>query len=331
MANGQMDKAENSSWDFSVAYNGSQRRDLHSMDIETLAPTLQAFARLLKECNFEVNGKAAKAEIFIVSEFEHKCFQINMQLVIDAVVAGANLLPALELKTAKEILDWIGLIKESKSAGVSFLGYLGWKKGQKVHEVITSNPDNPNSVTVKVEGNHNTITINKNILNLSNNPKALKAARDILTPIGVDGFETFEIKQDGIIAQTISPAETEAIIASCNNSLQEIADQEPLVETTTAWLTPYSPVYDSKAKNWQFNYGADHIYADISETDIAQRALESGGALVQDSYQVRLEITTPRDATGNLGKAQYKILTINKFVGGTAATQGDLFGKANRK
>ena len=56
------------------------------------------------------------------------------------------------------------------------------------------------------------------------------------------------------------------------------------------------------------------IHADIAETNIARQALDRGGALVDDAYQVRLEITTEIDSHGNKKPPRYKILEVVRFV-----------------
>ena len=48
---------------FSVAYDGKARADDHTIDVNTLAPALLAFGRLLKEGNLAFNGKKATAKV----------------------------------------------------------------------------------------------------------------------------------------------------------------------------------------------------------------------------------------------------------------------------
>jgi hypothetical protein len=73
-------------------------------------------------------------------------------------------------------------------------------------------------------------------------------------------------------------------------------------------------VYDLAAPNWRFRLGKEIIYADISETNIAEEALKRGGVGVEDAYQVRLEITTEVDAHGVRKEPQYRILEVVRFV-----------------
>jgi hypothetical protein len=107
MANG--DSTGMSRQAFSIAYNGEGRRDVHSMDVEALAPALLAFGRLIREANTEINGKNATSKVLVTTDFENKCFFINFETILGIVRYVRSLLGDDSVKTAKEILEWIGL------------------------------------------------------------------------------------------------------------------------------------------------------------------------------------------------------------------------------
>lgn len=86
-------------------------------------------------------------------------------------------------------------------------------------------------------------------------------------------------------------------------------------------MSVYSPVYDASADKWRFKLGKEVIYADISETSIARDAISRGGALVEEAYQVRLEITTEVDNHGKKKEPTYKILEVMRFVPSAPARQ----------
>ncbi|WP_210165715.1 hypothetical protein [Hoeflea sp. BAL378] len=301
---------------FSIAYTGEGRKDDHSISVESLAPALMAFGKLMREANSEFNGKKAKANVYVVSDFEHKCFNINFELVVGFYEQIKTFLQIDDVKNAKEILEWIGILATgSVTVGGSFFGYLKWKKGRKTTDVQEIRDESgQGKVVVHVEGAANPITINQTIYNLSLNPRALRAARDAFLPIGQDGFDRVEIRQDDRIVGTIEPSSIEDIVASCTTAIAETKETEPDVDVTTAWLSVYSPVYDEDAEKWRFRLGTDIIYADISETSIAHDALVRGGALTDDTYQVRLEIAVQIDDKGNRSKPEYKVLEVIRFV-----------------
>ena len=209
---------------------------------------------------------------------------------------------------------------------LSFLKYLKWKAGRKV-EKVTTDADPTGSITVRVEGDGNTVNINRNVFNLSLNAKALRATRDAFLPLGQDGFDSVRIGRPASEDETdvLDSEAVERIVASCTVGIEEAKETDPEIEVTSAWLSVYSPVYDLSAPNWRFRLGKEVIYADISETKIAQEALGRGGALADDAYQVRLEITTLIDAQGKKKDPTYKILSVTRFVGATPMHQSSLF------
>ncbi|MDF2621781.1 MAG: hypothetical protein K0S00_4440 [Xanthobacteraceae bacterium] len=321
-------EAEMSKYEFAVAYDGTGRPEPHSIDVQTLAPALLAFGRLLREANHEINGKKSIAKVLVVSDFEHKCFHINFELVVGIYEQIKALLATDEAKSAKDILEWVGLIVgPSGLFGMSFFQYLKWKKGRKV-EVVPPlvDSDKRGKIEVRIVGDGNTVQIDPSIYRLSENPTALRAARDAFIPIGTDGFDEVKFKDGGQIAAEFGAEAVRDIVESCNSGIAESKDKDPEIETVTAWLSVYSPVYDEDAGKWRFRYGRDVIYADITETDIAKSAIERGGAMVDDAYQVVLEISSQINSEGKVHQANYKILSVIKFVPAPPKLQqSDLF------
>ena len=301
--------------DFAIAYNGANRVDIHSIDVEALSPALLAVGRLIREASKEVNGKKATTKVLVKSDFEHKCFSINFELLSGILNQVKFYLGLEHVKTAKELLEWIGLVKPAVAGGLSYLGYLKLKNGRKVESVTDLvDKEQAGMVVVHIAGDGNTVNVDKSILSLSHNPAALKATRDILAPIGQDGFDKVELRENDKVVETIDFDDTKRIVSSCNQALLELGEDKPEITTMTAWLTVYSPVFDASSKSWDFKYGDQRISADISETTIAADTLRRGKSSTEDSYYVRLEVTTPRDSKGKPGKPSYKILKVMRFV-----------------
>jgi hypothetical protein len=97
---------------FAIAYSGKNRQDDHSIDVEALAPALLAFGRLIREANAEFNGNRSRAKVLVSSEFEDRCFHIDFDVVLSYYEQIKTLLATESIKTAKDILEWIGLFKD---------------------------------------------------------------------------------------------------------------------------------------------------------------------------------------------------------------------------
>ncbi|WP_316219398.1 hypothetical protein [Bradyrhizobium sp. SZCCHNR2026] len=318
-----------SKYEFSIAYDGAAlaTEEAHSIDVQLLAPALLAFGKLIREANAEFNGKKSTAKVRVVSDFEHKCFNINFEVVLSLIEQLKTLLGSDDTKTAKEVLQWLGLLGVPSVGTLSYLAYLRWKGGRKVADVKPlTDSDSTGVVEVTIDGDGNSVHVHNHIYNLSENPRALRATRDTFLPLGQDGFDNVKVRQGDTLIEEIGTPDVEAIVKSCNVGIEESKETEPEIEVTPAWLSVYSPVFDPAAPNWRFRLGTDIIYADISSTDIAQQTLTRGGVAVDDAYQVRLEITREVTQKGTEREPTYKVLEVIRFVpAGPALRQATLF------
>jgi hypothetical protein len=314
--------------EFTIAYTGSGREDDHSIDVQALAPALLAFGRLLREANATINGKKSTAKVLVVSDFEHKCFSINFELIVSFYERIKALLSTDTAHSAKDILEWVGIIGTPTVGGtVSFIKFLQWRRGRKISQVTPlTDADKTGIVEVRIEGDGNSLHVHNNVYRLAENPRALRAARDAFLPLGRDGFDGVQLQDSDGIVQELHDEEIKDIVSSRNVGIEEAKETEPEIETTPAWLSVYSPVFDPSAPSWRFQLGRDIIYADISETNIAQAAIARGGVMVDEAYLVTLEITTETDAQGNKKSPTYRVIDVTKFVpAGPSLRQGSLF------
>src|SRR3954454_18921144 len=91
---------------FQLRYDGPALSE-HGMDVADLAPALLALGELIKRANFAVNGDASKVNLIVQSDFEHKCFQVNLELVQSILsTIGSFLTDEHALKNAQTI-SWL--------------------------------------------------------------------------------------------------------------------------------------------------------------------------------------------------------------------------------
>ena len=147
---------------------------------------------------------------------------------------------------------------------------------------------------------------------LYQNDKIRKNLSKLLEPIksrsGVDNITAYEKdKGSGIL---ITKKEAQSF------EYGEIEDNEALPpkldEPIEAVIRPYSPVYDISAKRWRMWYEDEHHYMDVSESNIRNVVLNSGGALIEDRFRVKLLITENEKPDGEKTH-EYKVLEVLQF------------------
>ena len=291
-------------------YDGAQGgavHDTHSMDVQALGPALIAFGHLIKESNAALNGKNAEIKILVNSDFEHKCFSISFE-VIQYIHQLGDLVR--DLKTAKDILQALGLLFGSR--GLGLLGYLNWKKRRRV---LKSEAVGEKGIR-KVELNDgSTELVQEDAFELSKLPKIRTAVEKTLIPLGLDGVET--IKFDGKVGSAIySIEDAKSIIDSfeiieANDTLAFLDDQAD--DTEIVLLRVRSPVFDENSKKWDFYYNGRKISVDISRTSIATDTMARRGAFVDDTYKVRLKTGVTSNSQGK-ETIHYTIIEVLDFI-----------------
>jgi hypothetical protein len=291
---------------FQVAYDGDI--DAHSMDVQELAPALLAFGRLVREANAELNGKRATVKVLVQSNFEHKCFNIDLEVVQNILDMIAGFLSSEEVKTAKQILIDLGII--GGGSGLGLFGYLKLRKARVISEVRDTDQ---HGIVIVQFGDGNNAIVSRDAIQLSKSPRIRAAIEGVLAPLGSDGMKRISFKENDKELESANETEVKEILSSFDVGvvLDEV-EEEAQPDTVTAWLRVYSPVYDEKVDKWRFWYGEHQIYADISETTIARDAIVRGGSLINDLYRVKLQITQHLTKGGAI-RPEFKITQVLDF------------------
>src|SRR5665213_3092112 len=303
---------------FQLAYDGEDVRG-HTMDVQELAPALLSLGNLIRDANSLVNGDKAKVRVFVQSDFEHRCFNIHFEIVQSVLSHLSDFIKDDHVKTAEDLLIWLGLIGILPAGGV--IGFLKWKRGREItSKTIISDVTHEGEVRVTT-GDGSSVTINQNIYHLSQDRKIRESVAGVFAPLGKPGIDTVRFSSspdEPVISYDRESAE--AIIQSSGVTDPDKILLEP--QKIIAHVRVHSPVFDPKADRWRFRYGEEKIYADISETTIARDAIRRGGVLINDTYKVRMEITEHETPQGQF-RNSYKILEVLDFI--PAPKQASLF------
>jgi hypothetical protein len=301
---------------FQVAYDGGLASE-HSMDVEALAPALLGFGRLIRESNSVLNQNRATVKVLVTSDFEHKCFNVNFDVLQSFLQQIKTLLQDDNIQTATKLLQTIGIVGSAGTAVATLFGFLKWKQGRKLQSVKRiSDVTSTGSVVllVQIEGDGNSIQIPENVLRLAENERVLRAVKETLEPIETRDAERIEFREADKPISVYDGEAAKAIVRSCDagpDPIEVVSDVIAAPKTITATLYSYGPVFDAKAKNWRFKHQRRPIYADISETNIAKDAVRRGGSFMNDRYRVRMDVTPPATVDGT---PHYKITEVLDFT-----------------
>ncbi|MBR1151098.1 hypothetical protein [Bradyrhizobium sp. JYMT SZCCT0428] len=293
------------------------------MDVADLAPALLALGELIKRANYAVNGDASKVNLIVQSDFEHKCFQVNLELVQSILsTIGSFLTDEHTLKSAQNIAGLLGLIGVPTTA-IGLFAYLVRRKGKEVESVTplagdettiaTSDSHGTVAVKFKGDGDGNTVVVNQNVYLLGEDPVVRDYAAKVVSPLKRKGIDTLQFNPEtpakGVL---ITKSDAEAIIsgrAQLKETEEETFEPQPIV----AHLQISRPDFEPKAHIWRFRYGDRTISVDIGETEIAEQVRARGSVGLADTWRVRMLVTEKRTTGGNY-KNEYKIAEVLEFI-----------------
>jgi hypothetical protein len=303
---------------FQLRYDGPALSE-HGMDVADLAPALLALGDLIKRANARINGDAATVNLIVQSDFEHKCFQVSLELVQSVLsTIGTFLTDADSLKNAQTIAGWLGLIGVPTTV-VGLFAYLAKRKGKEIEsvspvadETTISTRDSHGTVAVKFKGDDNTIVVNQNVYLLGDDPLIREYAAKVVSPLKRKGIEKLQFNPESADhGETITKADAEAITVG-RNELKEKEVETFESQAITAHLQVTRPDFDPDAKAWRFRYGDKTISVDISETSIADDVRARGLVRIGDTWHVKMLVTEKRTATGQF-RNEYKVSEVLDF------------------
>lgn len=301
---------------FELVYDGSSLSE-HQMDVRDLVPALTGIGDLIRDANLLVNKDLAEVRVFVNSEHKPACFSISFELWQSLYETAKGLLGSDGVRTAKEILEWLDLYRNTIGGGTAALGVLGyyrWRRGRKLATVQTVHDAGPGGVVqVKVEGDNNTVLIPRVVYDLAHNRKIAKDTTKLLDPLKKDGIDVLESRVGDESSLEVSKEDAKDIVATC----ALVKDEEDIlsINVIVAHLTPYDARFDPDAKQWEFWHGDKRIQVDISESSIARDAVNRRSVSMDDIYKVDLEITERKTSGGQI-RTDYKVLNVHdRFPG----------------
>jgi hypothetical protein len=306
---------------FQLRYDGPALSE-HGMDVADLAPALLALGDLIKRANANVNGDAAKVNLIVQSDFEHKCFQVSLELVQSILsTIGSFLTDEHALKNAQTIAGWLGLIGVPTTA-LGLFAYLARRKGKEIESVVpvadqttlsTADSKGNVAITFKGDGDGNKIIVNQNVFLLGEDPTIRDYAAKVVSPLKRQGIDSLQFNPESLArGELITKTDADAIIAG-RAQLRDFEEETFEPQSIVAHLQVSRPDFEPQAHIWRFRYGDKTVSVDITDTDIAEQIRARGSIGLADTWRVRMLVTEKRTASGNY-KNEYKVAEVLEFI-----------------
>jgi len=279
-----------------------------SMDVAHLAPALLALSDLVKEANRYANGDRAAARIYVNADIEQKCFELDVSVALTIWEQAKLLLSDDNVRTAKEILEWIGIIG---GGGLGLFGFIKWIRGKKVVSVVVLRvKDGDNLVEIRVEGEAAPKHVAQAVYELYANVSTRQKAIAVLAPLREDGYETLEFyEKDGVFVHFGK----EDVPEQDGSDLPEVIPQNIHKSTIRVGVKIRRAVYEGKAK-WTVMYKRAVDAAFEGDAIAWLEAFQRGEVdAPPGSYlDVNLEENYITNDLGEiLGDASYKIVAVH--------------------
>lgn len=300
-----------------LRFDGPELR-AHEMDVTLLGPSLFAFGEMCKEANREINGERTKVRVLMKADIKANCVTIQLSVTQTIWESAKALVTSSDVSNAKTILEWLGIIGGSVGAFSGLIKFFLWKNARREESAEIINTSDGNAVIVKVVGDNNTITIPEQVYRLGKNTKVVESLKTVSSPVsesnGIEEVVFIQGKKEHLRIDKETAKALSEIYA-------ETEETDPQI--FTAHILIYSPVLDLRAKKWRFKFAGKTETIDISETQIAQDAIQRGSVNIGDTYRVKLEMIERKKPSGEY-VPEYKIKEVLKFIPGYRERQQSL-------
>lgn len=286
-----------------IRFDGPDLAD-HSIDVALLGPALTGLGSLLESANEVVNGGSVKTRVQIKADIQANCVTLDFEVIQGFVDSFRNLLGNSDVRTAKEIFEWLGII--SGAGGFSVWAVYRWIMANRKPGQDMKIEKQDNSCTISISGTGNQIHVDQQVLQIARNPEVQESFRRMLRPLKSRGIDkvTFVGDSDETV---ITREEASAVLQASPGDIG--VDIHP--QTLRGHITIHSPTFDATSKKWKFKWNSRVETIDISQTDIADQVMQRGMVRLGDAFEVEMEVIEKKLKTGY--KQYFKVIRVIAF------------------
>lgn len=296
----------------------------HEMDVQDLAPALLALADIIQAANQKFNGDHANIKVLVNADVEQRCFMLDLSLVQSLMERAHGFFGSDDVKTAKDIAEWIGLIGGGAiTTGAGLFGLLRLLARQKDAQAPFTIEQSGDG-NIIVAGNGNSVIVTKQTYLLAQDPRIVEKAKSVVRPLQKPGYETLSFLEGDFEVLTIDEIEAADIVALPPLPLTEMPTESS--SDIHGSVRIKSPQYEGTAQ-WSFLWNGRAISADMVDRAaewVADFQANKIGAPPNTVLEVSMSETVRLDGQGfAVGKPAYKVYDVHSVT--PPPKQGGLF------
>ena len=274
-----------------IAYDGDALQD-GSMDVRDLAPALLALGELLQGANRILNSDRATLAVKVQSDFKTGSFDIGIVLLQGVMMQFASFFGPHQIKTAKEIAEYVGLVTGVNVKDLNLLSLLKWLRGRK--------PDakrlEDGTVSVKVTGDNNAVEIKivrGAVYDMASDPICRASAEKVVKPLNLKGIDRFEVRKGQQVIETITKEDLPAFVLPI--------PPERILDDTPPMIQVVEVVKPSFAEDltWTLSDGSGGRFDAVMKDPVFIERVQSGEDFrIGDLLRVTIQTHQSLTATG---------------------------------
>lgn len=287
-----------------IRYDGRELAE-HSMDVSILGPSLTALGDLISHGNQILNGENIRVQVKLHADIKANCVTLALDVHWESVCQQIKgLLDSTDVKNAKELLEWLGLIGTNPISVISTILFLLKKKKNNEFVIVKRNGDR---IELSVKGGEEKRILHERMYQAALSQVIQEDLRDTLKPLLTDGIEeaTFihknvENRFNANDAQNMQIAATEEL------------DPEVEEQDIRGHIVIHAPIFEEGSKHWKFKWNGRVESIDVSGTSIPETILKRGRVTVGDAFKVEMKMSEKKTKRGY--KQKFRIIKVIAFV-----------------
>lgn len=286
---------------FNILYDGPALAS-NEMDVRELAPALLSLGEVLEEANSTLNNGRTQVSVKVRASFKTGCFGIELD-VLQTLAQQVQILFSNEhVSTAKQILEWIGLLTTAVGTPVAgykgLLGLLKWLRGRQINRVVLLE-----NGLMRIELDDEHIDVERQVIDLYRQAKLRKALEGVLKPLESEGIDEFAVTDRPQSERFLTINKQELHYFSTPALAPETLSEEE-VEMNLQLVN----VAFREDNKWRFYDGTTSFYAQVLDHDFLRQVQGNQPFASGDILRARLRRT--QTLVGENMKTEYVLLEV---------------------